>query len=211
MTSPWYQDPRYQQYWNSFHQMSSSYQSPPHPSQSDVQTIAYWRSLALGLQYENQQLHSLVSQLTGVNLSQVKQEENIDKISDNSNARDLIKVNETPSDIKTKKRSRKKKCIKAEPVETSSEVQSNNNDDDLEEYLKFAMETERHRKERDAAGVNGDVKKDSRTRCDEDIDLDLAEKADNIVVDHERLKREMSELFGADALKVHTNISHHHN
>ena len=85
------------------------------------------------------------------------------------------------------------------------------NDDDLEGYLKFVMETERHRKERDAAGVNGDVKKDSRTRCDEDIDLDLAEKADNIVVDHERLKREMSELFGADALKVHTNISHHHN
>ena len=64
------------------------------------------------------------------------------------------------------------------------------------------METERHRKERDAAGVNGDVKKDSRTRFDEDIDLDLAEKADNIAVDHERLKREMSKLFGADSLKV---------
>jgi len=91
-------------------------------------------------------------------------------------------------------------------------MKSNCNDDtdEYDEYLKFAMETERHRKERDAAAAaaSGDNHKNDFAPGGGDDYEDITEEAANIVVDHERLKKEMSDLFGKDALKVRTYITY---
>ena len=98
----------------------------------------------------------------------------------------------------------KKKSKKSAPDEVN--LQNNDNGDEYDEYLKFAMETERHRKERDAAAAaaSGDSHKNNFTPGGCDDYEDITEEAANIVVDHERLKKEMSDLFGKDALKVST-------
>ena len=106
---------------------------------------------------------------------------------------------------KVKQRGKKKSKKSA-----SNEVQLHNDDiDEYDEYLKFAMETERHRKERDAAAAaaSGDSHKNDFTPGGGDDYEDITEEAANIVVDHERLKKEMSDLFGKDALKVRTYIT----
>ena len=100
----------------------------------------------------------------------------------------------------------KKKSKKSAPDEVN--LQNNDNGDEYDEYLKFAMETERHRKERDAsAAASGDSHKNNFTPGGIDDYEDITEEAANIVVDHERLKKEMSDLFGKDALKVTTYIT----
>ena len=107
---------------------------------------------------------------------------------------------------KVKQRGKKKSKKSA-----SNEVQLHNDEtDEYDEYLKFAMETERHRKERDAAAAaaSGDSHKNDFTPGGGDDYEDITEEAANIVVDHERLKKEMSDLFGKDALKVRTYITY---
>ena len=95
---------------------------------------------------------------------------------------------------KIKSRGKKKSKTPSKVQEEESSV-----DGDLEAYLRFASETERHRQERDSKLVNGD-----RVIGDElDSDEELKVNESNIAVDYERLKEEMSELYGKDALKIH--------
>ena len=251
MTNPWYQDPRYSLYWQS----CGRAQVPPPSTQPhhDAQATAYWRwtiliqqfyhilqsvwaqsrlfsqhfrSLALGLQYENEQLHSLLSQLLGANLRDcvVKMSRNNHDSGDHENGdsesedspdvtnEDDIAAPSVPTKSdkgaggKIKQRGKKKSKKSA-----SDEVQLHNDDtEEYDEYLKFAMETERHRKERDAAAAaaSGDSHKNNFTPGGCDDYEDIAQEAANIVVDHERLKKEMSDLFGKDALKVRTYITY---
>ena len=95
--------------------------------------------------------------------------------------------------IKNKVKKRRSKKFKNKMHE-----ESNGNDVIDEDYLKFAMETAKHRKERDTKGQDK-----FNLTVDDDENTDYCKNAaENIAVDHERLKKEMKELFGRDALKV---------
>ena len=201
--NPWYLDQKYQSYWESFSRLNISENYQPSKPE-DIRAIAYWRSLALSLQFENTQLHNLLSQIIGVG--------------DNILPRDPAPSNDEGRDKKKKKRSNKGKQTKksnelqpnVENVEAEYCSDRNNYYDDEEEdldegYLKFLEETERHREERDRlrkAEEDGGLKKgkgDSMTDEEENIQS----QADLIAVDHERLKREMLSLYGGESLAVH--------
>ena len=160
--------------------------------------------MAVGLQYENEQLHHLLFQLTGTKLregvnidpSQAEQ----DVVPNNQFVKEekgVKKETDSDSSKKGKIKARGKKKNKAQnPVQEELEP---SDDGELEAYLRFASETERHRRERDSHQVNGDQKNS------DDMDSDEEHKVNesNITVDYERLKEEMSELYGTDALKIH--------
>ena len=156
--------------------------------------------MAVGLQYENEQLHQLLYQLTGTDLresvsSNPNQAEKY-VVPDKPNVKEE-KVTETEilaesaSSRKGKNRTRAKKKSKFQ-----SQVQEEPSDDgELEAYLRFASETERHREQRDSnLGDNGDER---------DSEEEHKVNESKITVDYERLKEEMSELYGKDALKIH--------
>merc|ERR1719414_1541208 len=104
-------------------------------------SAAHWRSIALGLHYENQMLHHLVQQLLGTN---IQQEQNLDHST-------LSRERRSPR--------RRKKCSKidSEVDMPDSEEQKNSpvievedqSVNSLEEYLRFVQETENHRERRD--------------------------------------------------------------
>lgn len=203
--SPWYSDPKYQQYWQSYQSSSQAQPSTiqqPANSQNQAQAVSYWRALAVGLQYENEQLHQLLYQLTGtnlmesVNLNPNQAEQYV--VPDNQDVKEE-KVDESEilansaSSRKGKNRTRAKKKSKFQ-----SQVQEEPSDDgELEAYLRFASETERHRQQRDSNLGDGDIG-DER-----DSDEEHKVNESKITVDYERLKEEMSELYGKDALKIH--------
>ena len=97
------------------------------------------------------------------------------------------------------KRGKNKARGKKNKAQNPVQEEEPSDDGELEAYLRFASETEKHRRERDSNQVNGDKK-----NCD-DMDSDEEHKVNesNITVDYERLKEEMSELYGNDALKIH--------
>ena len=79
-----------------------------------------------------------------------------------------------------------------------------------EGYLNFLEETERHRQERDRlrkAEEDGGLKKGKKDSMSDfsktDEEETIQRQAELIAVDHERLKREMSSLYGAESLAVH--------
>ena len=98
---------------------------------------------------------------------------------------------DSASSRKGKNRTRAKKNSKFQ-----SQVQEEPSDDgELEAYLRFASETERHREQRDSnLGDIGDER---------DSEEEHKVNESKITVDYERLKEEMSELYGKDALKIH--------
>ena len=159
-----------------------------------------FRALAVGLQYENEQLHQLLYQLTGTDLRE--------SVSSNPNqaekyvvpdSQDVKEEKVAESEIladsanskKAKNRTRAKKKCKYQ-----CQVQEEPSDDgELEAYLRFASETERHREQRDSnLGDIGDER---------DSEEEHKVNESKITVDYERLKEEMSELYGKDALKIH--------
>ena len=123
-----------------------------------------------------------------------------DRVPDNQFAKEETEAKKEADSVSSKKgkiKARGEKKNKAQnPVQAEEEP---SDDGELEAYLRFASETERHRRERDSNLVNGDKK-----NCDEmDSDEELKVNESNITVDYERLKEEMSELYGKDALKIH--------
>ena len=205
---PWYLDQKYQNYWESFSRLnvSENFQSS---KPEDIRAIAYWRSLALSLQFENNQLHSLLSQMIGAN---------------NLSAGPGPSTNEV-REKKKNIRSNKRKQTKESP-ERSEELQAivekpeycpdktdyyEDEEEDLDEgYLKFLEETERHRQERDRlnkAEEDGGLKKGKKDSMrdipETEEEENLQSQADLIAVDHERLKREMCSLYGGESLAVH--------
>ena len=96
---------------------------------------------------------------------------------------------ESASSRKGKNRTRAKKNYHSQVQEEPSD------DGELEAYLRFASETERHRQQRDSnLGDIGDER---------DSEEEHKVNESKITVDYERLKEEMSELYGKDALKIH--------
>jgi len=200
---PWHYDPKYWQYWQSVN-ASTGLQSNDVQNVGShyIQTISYWRSLALGLQFENSQLHQLIYQLTGCVLENDQPGSSdqsadpliCDKSNDECDKRDEVSEDNNFAKMnKVKKRQSK--------ISKNKKIESNDCEGDTidEDYLKFAMETAKHRKERDSKGQE---KFNLTVDGNENTDY-CKNAADNITVDHERLKKEMGELFGKDALKVH--------
>ena len=72
----------------------------------------------------------------------------------------------------------------------------------MEEYLRFVQETEKHRDRRDRERIaeNGTEKKFSP--ADEIVTDAILDRAVDIETDFELLKKEMTDLYGKDALKV---------
>ena len=176
-----------------------SFQNQQHHHQS--QSLAYWRSLAIGLQYENQQLLDLITRLsTSYHNNNVLQDHvaprGKSKEDSSSKKRSTTKVDED----QVPESNSHIPSIEDEPVDDVDD------DDQLDEYLKFVMETEKHRQERDATikpiSKKSNMEKKSRL-VSEDVDEDYDEKLENIAVDHERLKKEMVDLYGKDAVKIH--------
>ena len=208
--NPWYMDQKYQNYWESFSRLniSESYQSS---RPEDIRAIAYWRSLALSLQFENNQLHQLLSQMIGAGAINLP--------------RGPAPSTDEVREKKKKIRSHKRKQTKENPDSSGEQFRTisekaeycpdtsnyNEEEDDLDEgYLKFLEETERHREERDRlrkAEEDGGLKKgkkDSmRDSSKRDEEEDIQSQAELIAVDHERLKREMLSLYGSESLAVH--------
>ena len=207
----WYLDQKYQNYWETFSRLnlSESYQYQASKPE-DIRAIAYWRSLALSLQFENNQLHSLLSQMIGANNQPAGPAPPTDEVREK----------------KKKTRSRKRKEIKEnsdsteelktilEKVEYCPDTNNYNEDEEEEvdeDYLKFLEVTERHREERNRlskAGEDGGLKKGKKdsmrdfSKTDEEEE-NIQSQVDLIAVDHERLKREMSSLYGGESLAVH--------
>ena len=182
-----------------YQQQYQSFQHQQHHHQS--QSLAYWRSLAIGLQYENQQLLDLITRLSTSHHNNNVLQDHVatrgkSKKDSSSKKRSTTKVNEDQvpeSNSQT-------------PSIEDAAVDDVDDDDHLDEYLKFVMETEKHRQERDATikpiSKKSNMEKKSRL-VSEDVDEDYDEKLENIAVDHERLKKEMVDLYGKDAVKIH--------
>ena len=186
----WFTDEKYQDYWQHqdmimkhYEEMSKIY---------DEYSLAYWRSVAVGLHHENQMLHQLVQQLLGL------------KVNDVANANTF---NNNIPDKECKPKLRKKKSVNAREFgmkeKTSSaqenvELEETQSENSLDQYLKFVEETERHREERERNREKG-VK---HNPTDHEVTDDILDKADDIAMNFEQLKKEMSELYGRDALKV---------
>ena len=180
-----------------YQQQYQSFQHQQHHHQS--QSLAYWRSLAIGLQYENQQLLDLITRLsTSHHNNNVLQDlvATRGKSKEDSKKTSTTKVDED----QMPKSNSQTLSIEDEAVDDVDD------DDHLDEYLKFVMETERHRQERDALikpiSKKSNMEKKSKL-VSEDVDEDYDEKLENIAVDHERLKKEMVDLYGKDAVKIH--------
>ena len=199
--NPWYLEQKYQDYWENLSRLNISQGNTRYSNPDDIRAIAYWRSLALSLQFENNQLHSLLSQMFGAN---------------NPGVAAAVQARSNGDTEKRDKRvrSRKNKTIKNNSTEELQPDTTNYDDncdeegEDLEDYLRFAAETERHRRERDRLKESNGAEKgrgekfDSGEKEEEEEEVVLRQ-ADLIAVDHERLKREMDLLFGKESLSVH--------
>ena len=73
----------------------------------------------------------------------------------------------------------------------------------MEEYLKFVQETEKHRDKRDRERQLEEGTEQKKFNPSDEVVTDaILDRADDIATDFERLKKEMSDLYGKDALKV---------
>ena len=167
-----------------------------------VQEAAFWRSVALGLQYENQQLLNLISQMiSGSHLKPERPEPSTQTQQSDIKHKENKKAGAKQKDLKCHKKGNSP--VSEVSVATTQETKAD--DDELQAYLEFMRISEEHRKQRDAnTKKNSGINFDSSSRRENIEDVDYSENAaDNIVVDHEKLKREMRELYGADAVKIH--------
>ena len=192
MDESWFQNPEYQNYWNYMSKVQK--QTEEQVKTLEQYSAAHWRSIALGLHYENQMLHHLVQQLLGTN---IQQEQNLDH---------------SPLSKKRRSPRRRKECSKidSEGDMPDSEEQKNlsvievedQSVNSLEEYLRFVQETETHRERRDKER-KGENKQEKKFSPAEDIVTDdILNRADDISTDYELLKKEMTDLYGKDAQKV---------
>ena len=192
MAESWFQNPEYQNYWNYMSKVQK--QTEEQVKTLEQYSAAHWRSIALGLHYENQMLHHLVQQLLGTN---IQQEQNLDH---------------SPLSKKRRSPRRRKECSKidSEGDMPDSEEQKNlsvievedQSVNSLEEYLRFVQETETHRERRDKER-KGENKQEKKFSPAEDIVTDdILDRADDISTDYELLKKEMTDLYGKDAQKV---------
>ena len=108
-------------------------------------------------------------------------------------------LTDSSSTRKSKNKTRGKKKRKSQ-----NQVQEEQSDDgELEAYLRFASETERHRRQRDSNLVSSYHNGDHENGKERDSDEEHKVNESNITVDYEKLKEEMSVLYGKDALKIH--------
>jgi len=149
MAENWFQGPEYQNYWQHLNRIQK--QTEDQAKLCEQNSAAYWRSVAFGLQYENEMLHQLVQQLLGVRMP---------------NDSD---PNLEPSPQQKTRNSKKNKTVVVEDCDTGDTVAS----DSLEEYLKFVEETENFRVRRDEEKKNEDGYQ-SKLSPDEDIVNDSA-------------------------------------
>jgi len=149
---------------------------------------AYWRSVAIGLQYENQQLHLLVQQLLGLGHTSHGQP-------------NLVSESNTLPDEVTSEN------IDGEEEEEIYEEYEEGTEDEeklSEEYIRFMEQSEKHRNQRDASKSIKTPETKEKFKFGEDLVTDeILDKADEIETDFEKLKEEMSVLYGKDTMKVH--------
>ena len=194
---PWFQDPQYQNYWQ--HTSRIQKHSAEQVQLHEQYSAAHWRSVALGLHHENQMLHQMVQQLLGMSVQNV-QEHHF--------------VPEPQAEVKRKPKKEtknvaeegfnyfEKKTLSDEAPNYASKVQSESGDS-MEEYLKFVQETEKHRDKRDRERQLEEGTEQKKFNPSDEVVTDaILDRADDIATDFERLKKEMSDLYGKDALKV---------
>ena len=196
MNNPWYLDPKYQDYWTSFNRLNVSERSHRYSNPDDIRAIAYWRSLALSLQYENNQLHSLLSHMFGAGIQPPAPSSDEFKGKEKKVKSKKIKHNQIHP-----QKEEFQSVLRSEDVE--EEYCEEEEGEDLEDYLKFVEETERHRRERDRLRKEGDVGASGEEEQEDQQTDNVLRQAEQIAVDHERLKREMEELYGCESLRVH--------
>jgi len=194
MAESWFQNPEYQNYWNYMCKVQK--QTEEQVKIFEQHSAAHWRSLAIGLQYENQILHHLVQQLLGTN---IQQEQNLDH---------------SPLSKKRRSPRKRKECSKidSEGDMPDSEEQKNlsvievedQSVNSLEEYLKFVQETETHRERRDRERKDENKQEKKFSPAEDIVTDDILDRADDISTDYELLKKEMTDLYGKDAQKIHS-------
>merc|ERR1719244_1081986 len=136
-------------------------------------------SVAMGLQYENEQLCFLIQQLLTLNgREHVKQEDDDYCIED-------VEQDESVNSIEQKKKHN-----------SNNNHDTNSEDAISEEYIRFVEETEKHRRERDRA-KNEEFMKSNPTLGEDTVTDEILKKANNIDMDFEKLKEEMTLLYGA--------------
>ena len=192
MAESWFQNPEYQNYWNYMGKVQI--QTEEQVKTLEQYSAAHWRSIALGLHYENQMLHHLVQQLLGTN---IQQEQNLDQ-----------------SPLSRERRSSRirKKCSKidSEVDMPDSEEQMNlsvievedESVNSVEEYLRFVQETETHRERRDKDRTDENKQEKKFSPTEDIVTDDILDRANDISTDYELLKKEMTDLYGKDAQKV---------
>ena len=198
-SSNWYHDPKYQNYWQHINMIQK--QSAEQAQIYEQYSAAHWRSVALGLHHENQMLHELVQQLLGMSLQNVQEQPFVPVVEE-------VVKGDPKEDIKSKSEE-EVVCFGNEAngnkdYEYGYDEVESEGADSMEEYLKFVQETEKHRDRRDRERQleEGTAKQKKFNPADEIVTDAILDRADDIATDFERLKKEMSELYGKDALKV---------
>ena len=196
--STWFQDPLYQNYWQ--HMSKIQKQSDEQAQIYEQYSAAHWRSVALGLHHENQMLHQMVQQLLGASIETVQEQH-------------LVPTSHREDGKRTRRKQKKEKADAEDGVGTDNGKFSNvakNNSPDLqsesgassEAYLRFVQETEKHKERRDQTNRLEGTTEKKFNPADEIVTDAILDRADDIATDFERLKKEMSVLYGQDALKV---------
>ena len=200
--STWFQDPMYQNYWQ--HMSKIQKQSDEQAQMYEQYSAAHWRSVAQGLHHENQMLHQMVQQLLGASIETVQEQH-------------LVPAAHREDGKRTHRKHKKEKADAEDEVgsdkgELSNAVQNNGPDlesetgDSMKEYLRFVQETDKHRERRDRERQLEGTTEMKFNPADEIVTDAILDRADDIATDFERLKKEMSVLYGKDALKVRQNM-----
>ena len=194
-SSSWFHDPKYQNYMKHMDMIQKQAAEQHHINEQ--YSTAHWRSVALGLHHENQMLHQMVQQLLGMSVQNV-QEHHFPTENEN--------IRRYPKD-EVKSESEKE----TSPYEEENEYEvESENEDSMEEYLKFVQETEKHKerreRERQLEEGGGSTQEKKFNPADEIVTDDILDRAEDIATDFELLKKEMSDLYGKDALKVGLSV-----
>eukprot|EP00092_Neocalanus_flemingeri_P000181 GFUD01000195.1.p1 GENE.GFUD01000195.1~~GFUD01000195.1.p1 ORF type:complete len:233 (-),score=71.29 GFUD01000195.1:129-827(-) len=197
-SSHWFNDQKYQDYWQQMNLIQR--QSSEQAQINEQYSAAHWRSIAQGLHHENQMLHQLVQQLLGMSVQKVEEQQFVP-------VREEAVKSEHKEEIKS---DMEDKAVNFDNITKGNEDYvydvKTEGEDTIEEYLKFVLETENHkeRRDREKQVEMGTETKKKFNPVDEVVTDDILARADDIATDFERLKKEMSDLYGKDALKVHS-------
>jgi len=227
----WWSSPQYQQYWEDRRKVEEQLQcqgSPAYPQHGHLgeerrkggrkREAAYWKAVAIGLQFENCQLQSMIKSLLGLESNQypgsmtaslqVGQNHQQGSSWSDMNCREdesSSSEEESSSDSEESYLQEKQTSggrIKDNFVKSSSSGTVKEEVDTLEEeYFRFLEVTEKHRQNRDEGQS---LKKKFDIRTDTITDEILEEGLAMIGTDHEKTKREMEQLYGSKAMKVHS-------